>query len=703
MSKTLLPQNESVISTKTAAPFWSKGWFGTALAVLIGTACFWLALVPVHTVQTALQEYTDGRIEQADNTTYIWLRPQLSLGYRDLPRFAPINLKLSLSLDRPADAPPAQLQVAETQEGQAPLALLNLQYSPEKRGFQEYLITIPASQNFREDLFLDFKSNGFRVTGDTRQLGVRLAQASLSVSKSGLILAVFKQPLFPATLILLIGMALWAYLVGFRTLETILLLAPVGFLAGGLANQLIYSSWWLLLDSLILVGLALVYGRRKAEHDRLKRFTIKTSVLSPQSSVLPLYAAILVFYGFFVVAPSWPGDIFYMKGWLKAILENGPFGVYSHAVNLNHFPGVVYLFAGYGFLTQPFGFQFEDASFKGLMGVGLLLIIGLIWWIGRRTGLSREQLHRTLLLFGFSLSFMFIPLVWVQSDSWLLWLMALPLALTIAGKPLASAAVEAYALIFKPQAWFLLPFYGFSYFLRFGFKKSLIGGALCVGLAVILGAAGFAFSLKEFQFFLGQPGVTEQVDWPGVSSFNMLHLLGYDALRPGYGTAVPQPLLSISYGMVGLIYLVVLWVAGRRRVALRQEKELDATTLAARLGAEWFLGAAVVLCSVFFFWIRMHERYLYYGLGFLLMATLYRRALFKPALLLNLLFSLNLLYAYLPQRRDPIPNNFFFWRHFMHADAGRNLLCVAGILTCGWLIWLYLRPDRELNLTTDET
>ncbi len=658
---------------------------GPVLAVLIGVVCFWLALLPVHTTETNLAGYADGRLEQANGLSYIWLRPQMGLGYQDLPRFAPVNLKLVLLLARPAEAPPAILDIFETRKGVS-IPLLNLAYSATKPDPQEYLIKLPASTTSLDELYIDFKSNGFRVKGDNRDLGIRISQATISVSKSGLILAVFSQPLFPATLILLLGLAWWCALAGFGRLETILLLAPVGFISGALANQLIYSSWWLLLAASLLVGTAAVWWRKG------QGWLVGGDWRAPGL----LLAGIFAFGGFFVFAPIYEGDFFVHREWLSVVINHGPFGAYSYSDRLNYPPGTVYQFYLYSLVARPLGLLSEGWFFKLLMGSSLLFIIGLIWWAGVKSGVRRENLVRGVLLFGFSLSLLFVPLMWAQLEGWQFGLMALALLLVIFGKPVVSVFAQAVSLLYKPQSWLILPFYAVSYLLRFGWLKAFLGGVLGVVLLVVLGGPGFAFNLNMFQDFLNHPSYAEQSDWAGAGSFNLVHLFGYDAINLNYTSKVPEILLYTSYALFGLVYLGVILVNWRRTSALKSEVGLDENELYVRRGSETLLAAGLILCAIFYFWIRMHERHLYYGLGFLVIAALYRRDLYRPALLLNLLFSLNLLYAYLPERRDPVPNNFFFWRHFLHSTLSQNILSLSGIAVCIWLGWLYLKPARDL-------
>jgi hypothetical protein len=655
--------------------------------MVAGVTCFWLALWPVHTVDTNLADYNAGVTEKAEGFSYIWTTPNLRLVYRDMPRFAPIYLRLIMLLDRPPGVPPARLEVSEARSSTS-IPLATLEYSPNKSNFQEYVIKVPPVEADNSDeLMIDLKTNGFHVPNDRRELGVRLKSVQLAVSKSGLVLAVIKQPLFPALVILLVGLVWWCMLLRFGSLETVLLLVPVGFMAGAMANLLIYSSWWELVDALLLVGTAAGWWR-------WGRYWLAAA--NNWRPLTLLMAGIAVFCGFFVLAPGLPGDIYYWRQVLAPTIQYGPIGTYDHAPRLVYPPGSVFQLYLYGLLTQPFNIAYNQSPLKLLMGSALLLLIPMIWWMGMCSGVKREHLARSVMLFGLSLSLIFDPVVWVQADGWIVLMMAGALLLVIWGRPASSVAVQAFAIIYKAQSWLLLPLYALTFQWRFGWLKSILYGGLCLLLVLLAGGLGFAYDYRIFKIFWDQPVVSGESDWGGIRSFNLLHLLGYDTLK------VPQPLLSLSYLSVTLAYLVVLLVGWRRNAAIGRATASNSQERAARSGAEWFLACAIIMSFIFFFWVKMHERYLYFGLAFVVLAALYRRDLYRPALLLNLLFSLNLLFAYLPERRDPIPNNFFLWRHFLHADAVQVALCIIGIVVCLWLGWLYLRPTPPLELDTSK-
>ncbi|HEX2915234.1 MAG TPA: hypothetical protein VH186_31005 [Chloroflexia bacterium] len=663
-----------------------RTWTGPAIAVLLGFFCFCLALLPVHKVETDLANYAGGKTEQDAGINFIWTAPDTTFIYRDVPRFAPIYLNLKLLLDRPAEAPPAQLQISEKRDNQL-IPLATVQTSPGQNGWRDYTVKIPALKGDSDDeLQLNLKSNGFKVSPDPRNLGVRVSSATLSISKSGLLLALVAQPLLPATILMLLGMAWWCALVGFRPLEMALLLAPTGFMAGAMANLLVYSGWWELVTALLLLLTAYSWQRWG------RAWLVSGLKWRP---LLLLMLGIGAFCGFFVLARGLPGDVFYFREVLAPMLQYGPIGVYPHDPRLNYPPGAVYQLYFYGILAQPFHVQYNQSALKLLMGSALLFIPPLLWLLGIRSGVKREHLARSVMLFGFCLSMLFVPAVWIQADGWLYFLMVAALALVIWGRPYTSAATQAFGIIYKAQSWLLLPLYALTFQWRFGWLKAALGGVLCLGLVIVFGGLGFGFNYDTFKVFWDQPAVSGESDWGGIRTFNLMNMLGYDQIK------VPQPLLGLSYVAVGIVYVVVLLVCWRRNNAIASETAKDTSKREARSGVEWFLAAAFILTFIFFFWVKMHERYLYFGLGFLLVAAFYRRDLYRLALLLNIHFTLNLLYAYLPERRDPIPNNFFFWRHFLHADIIQSFLAIAGMILCAWMAWFYFRPTPPLELDSE--
>src|SRR5436305_319958 len=121
-----------------------RNWWSAGLAMGVGLVCFGLALLPVHTVETTLTDYAPaGKLEQADGVPFFWTTPDVRLVYRDLPRFVPVVLKLSVQLARPPEAPPATLDILEAR-GNTLIPLAVIQYVPGKDGFEEYTVKIPA-------------------------------------------------------------------------------------------------------------------------------------------------------------------------------------------------------------------------------------------------------------------------------------------------------------------------------------------------------------------------------------------------------------------------------------------------------------------------------------------------------------------------------------------------------------------------------
>jgi hypothetical protein len=677
------------------------------VTLVVGGAAYWLALAPVHTVKTDLRTYGGGKLEQDGAISYIWTRPDTRFVYRDLPRFAPIFLTLSVILERPPEAAPTRLELIEMRGtgrngdiDERPIPIQTVEYAPGKNGVQNFVVRIPAVQDRSADNFvLLLKTNGFRVAGDPRELGVRVVEANLSVSKSGLLLAIFQRPIFPALLILLASLGIWGAALGLRLYESASLVAPIGFTAGALTNDLIYESWGLLLGSLVTLGSSLAwlkYGRKWLENGSGWKAFGLISVGIAGFSVFSLFAT------------GYAGDLFYFREMIAPLLQYGPFGTYPKAPRLDYPPGAVFQLYFYGVLSQPFGVTYNENALRGLMTLAMPLVYATFWYGGLWSKVERTALARTYALLGFCLPVLFVTVGWIQTDGWLLWLMTFALLLVVWGRPASSATVQAFAVLYKGQSWLLLPFYGLAFLQKFGWKTAFLMGGLCLALIALIGGAGFGFSTVAFDAFIAQPMVGGESDWGGINTFNLMHLLGYDKV------VVEQPWLLLSYIICGVAYLSVLVVCWRRfPVKLRatsyeqqakpenngQSSIAEKSSIANRqspIEYEWLLGAAFLMTFFFFFWVKMHERYLYFGLGLLIFAALYSRKLYLPLLLLNLHFTLNVLFGYLPPRRDPIPNNFFFWRHLLKNDVFQNVLCVFGIAVCLWIGWLYFtKPGLE--------
>ncbi len=647
-----------------------KRGFGLILAVAAGMVFFFGAVLPTHQPQINLKDY--GGVETgAEGQNFIWAKPGTVFKFNDLPRFASFYLTVRMSLDRIEGVPPARIELVERQE-QTDKNLAVFEYAPERTGFQDYVLKIAPTENSQEAFWLLLNSNGFRAPGDSRELGVRVESVKLRLSPSGLSTLLFPRPYLIAVLLLLIGIALWGSLLGFSTFESAGLCATTGFACGILANILAYQSFYLLFIALIFLALPLN-----------SKFKIQNSKFKIQNSFL-LLLSLGLFAAFFLVVPGLPGDIYYWREVIQPIMQFGPIGVYPHAPRLVYPPGSVFFLWGYGLLTQPFGITYNQSALKALMGVSHFGLLGLLWYVGYRSGLPTLQRQRALALFGLSLSLVFVPVSWVQADGWLTLMMLLPLLLVVWGGFYASGIVQAIGVLYKAQSWLLLPFYALNFWWKAGWRKSMLAGGLSLLLVGLFGGLGFAFDVKVGQVFWEQPAVSGESGWGGIRSFNLLHLLGYDQKQ------VPQPLLIISYGLVGLGYaaiLVVTWWRNRQIARLTDKAQRDQLYL-----SEWLLGAGLFFTLIFYLWVKMHERYLYFGLAFLPFVALWRRDMYKPIILLNFVFMANLLYAYLPERRDPVPNNFLLWRHALHAEWVQNGLVLVGVGACIWLAFLYFRP-----------
>ncbi len=589
------------------------------VAIGLGGVLFFLAVWPVHTINDLLPQYF-GLEQDQNGVKYAWLGSETLFHPRDIPRYAPIYAHFSIQLRRPPEVPPLKLTINEStgDTGSAERNLATYDGTEAPFTWQDFIIKIPPSESSSDKLFLYFRSNGFKVMGDPRTLGVSIKELSFEVKPSSLVYLVWPHPYLPAVFLLMVGMARWCFRVKFSFGEVTALLATIGFAGGALANTLAYQSFPLLIIALLLVagsfqgtgvlaGLAGKVGWFRPDNLRLQKVQKKAAL----RFWLPVFAAAIFFAAFFLLAPGLPGDIFYWREVLDPILNYGPVGVYSHAPRLVYPPGSVFFLWIYGIIARPFGLAFSQVGLKALMGFAHFALLGLLWYTGRRYRLPVLATARAFLLLAFSLSLVFVPLSWVQADAWLVFLMILPLLLAQWKKPTVSILVQVLAVLYKAQSWLLLPLYGLGFLWRTGWRKSLALGAVGSAGVLILGGIGFGFNPDIFYLFWNLPPVSGESGWGGIRSFNLLHVLGYDQKQ------VPNPWLGLSYASVALVYgwiLGRLWQNWRKNSPDGNEREENQIV-------DWLFAAGLFFLFLFFLWVKMHERYLYFGLlSFLLWA-----------------------------------------------------------------------------------
>ncbi|HEV2171336.1 MAG TPA: hypothetical protein VGR40_10330, partial [Candidatus Binatus sp.] len=333
------------------------------------------------------------------------------------------------------------------------------------------------------------------------------------------------------------------------------------------------------------------------------------------------FAALFHFTGFY-----W--DIFAKTNRALLAASLGPAKIYDPGLPVDAYPpGSVYLL----WLSGWIGRVIEPSAngFRVLVETPPLvadLLIGLtIYFASWRDGRGSRAII-AMMLFALNPALIFDTVVWGQSDS----VVALPMLaaaiLILTGRYRLGWSAAAIALLAKPQAIAFTP----PLALWTLFNGGVVECGWCAG--AFLGTV--AIGIIPYQ--LGHP-----LDWiinvykdlgtrfseASVGAFNFMGLIG------GMGTPDTDKIFGgVSYSAFGLaivcaVYLIVSYMIWRARSA-----------------AAAMIAIFVALFGFFMFAPRMHERYLYYPVVFLIPVALESAFLTSAFAVVSATFLFNLIY-----------------------------------------------------------
>jgi Gpi18-like mannosyltransferase len=324
---------------------------------------------------------------------------------------------------------------------------------------------------------------------------------------------------------------------------------------------------------------------------------------------------------------------FYWDIWAKtnrALLAAalGPSKIYDPGLPVDAYPpGSVYLLWLSGWLGKLIaptanGFRVivETPPLIGDLLIGLTLYFAT-WRDGRG-----QRALIIMMLFALNPALIFDTVVWGQSDSVVALPMIIAAVLILTRRYRLGWSVAAIAILAKPQALAFTP----PLALWTLFNAGLVECALCAGAFV----ATFAIGVLPYQLghswdwiFNVYKDLGTRFSEASVGAFNFMGLIG------GMGTPDTDKVFDgVSYSTFGLsltcaVYLIVSYLIWRARSA-----------------SAAILAIFVALFGFFMFAPRMHERYLYYPLVFLIPIALESEFLTTIYAIVSATFLFNLIY-----------------------------------------------------------
>jgi len=379
-----------------------------------------------------------------------------------------------------------------------------------------------------------------------------------------------------------------------------------------------------------------------------------------------LWMAILVRTALLLL-PGHPVDVGTFQAWALRLAEVGPTRFYASVGFVDYTPGYLLVLWPIGRLIRLFP----------MAGPALAKLPPLLADFAVAALLARLGGARAARWYLWNPAVLVAGALWGQAESvavaWLLggWWML------VHGRIPEAAALFGFAGLTKPQ-------YALALLLAavWAARTGLLHGGNAVRALGVCGAAvvlpSLLFGLTPMTLLALVVRAAGVYPYGSVNALNLWYLLGFN-WKPDTTPVLGVPAALWGQSLVGFVGLVVLWRCWR----------------AEEVGTVW--GAtALLFCSVFALGTRMHERYLFPALPFLLLAWARGRAsrgvcvLVSVALLGNLLYGLAYLSTF-PSYRTPVWEA--VWMSFRSPLP--HILAVLVLVSTGWMLCEMWRTPRS--------
>jgi len=292
--------------------------------------------------------------------------------------------------------------------------------------------------------------------------------------------------------------------------------------------------------------------------------------------------------------------------------------------------------------------------------------------------------------------------MWGQIDSITLFLQMLALWLLIEKDYAAAILVTTLNILVKPQGLILMPLILVLTLYRKQFVHLVVG---LFSSALV----GFVLSVLFVPIQQVIPWLWDQYvsqanlyGYSSIQAFNLWSLSGFwqsDISRGIFGVGGGAPAFIWQHKTWGLILFSVCYALALGIMLFHLQK--DKSENDSENGVLIWHISALIMIAFFLFPTRMHERYLYSGLFFLLGSAFLQKKLLWPFGIYSLTFLLNLFYE-LPgdKLKLKFPGLFYKWNHLLigQPDASGHLqtfqwyklIVIVNLLLFAWCLFVLL-------------
>ena len=330
---------------------------------------------------------------------------------------------------------------------------------------------------------------------------------------------------------------------------------------------------------------------------------------------------------FYFIDFSFDADVITFQAWAMHLHRYG-FGAFYSAYTFTDYPPVyMYILYGLGAVRSWFDWQALSPLFNFFTFLPAMLAdlaIGLVIYLkfspssARRAGECDKWALFLAAAWVFNPAVILISGVWGQVESVFTLVLLLSLMFVREKNLLPGYILFAMAILTKPQALFLAPIFLFSAvdFVRSRKSVLYLMGSIIAAVGVMV-LVSLPFGLRDtLDIFVSGAGLR---GFASINAFNFWAFFG------GNWQPWELPFFGTSYFAWG-IGIVLIIILGSLAALFADRDRND--------GKGFYLIAAALFVVIFVFSVRMHERYLFPGLLFLLIyfgETLKKRALWLYA------------------------------------------------------------------------
>jgi Gpi18-like mannosyltransferase len=316
---------------------------------------------------------------------------------------------------------------------------------------------------------------------------------------------------------------------------------------------------------------------------------------------------------FFYIDCAFENDIRTFQIWAVQLASRGLNGFYTSGMWSDYPPGYLYILALTGYIRGVFEWDLLSPVFNFFTFLPAMLADTAIGYMVFRVAVKDKAAPYGLLgpaVWVFNPAIILISSVWGQVESVFLLPLFISLILLRDKKLLAAYMLYGAAILIKPQSLFLGPVYLFTAFDSWRGKKYAAAELKRQGLYILAAVGGMlALAFPFTQNFNYMP-VFRQF-WGGLDMYNFgtVNAFNFWALAGRNWQPLDARFLGITHGVWGIVIAALIVAAVM--AALEWDKR--------RGGACFWLITASVFVLTFVFSVKMHERYLFPAILFLLL------------------------------------------------------------------------------------